>query len=612
MKLPPQLIEDLLKVQPRTRADLGRWKRIAAKQFNVSIPTNQTLLDHIREAALQVPTDTSAVSPYITIERILRVRDVRTLSGVAIITVLVKPYACPGQCVYCPTEVRMPKSYIETEPAAQRALRLNFDPYIQMIKRLEVLDRNGHPTEKIELIVKGGTWSAYPKAYQRWFLKECYRAANAFARDEEMNRLRDEESTDVIKPTSYSEVESLNQGDRKLVETYNKQGAWANGEASEQEILDEQLRNETSTHRVIGLTLETRPDWIDEAEVRQLRILGCTRVELGAQAIDDEILTLIKRGHDVASIANAIALLRDAGFKVDVHMMPQLPGARPQKDVQMFRELFEDPRFRPDMVKIYPCVVTPSAELYQWYKNGTYAPYSDEELIETLITIKSTIIPRYCRISRLIRDIPSQHIAAGNKVTNLRETLHHIMKERGLVCQCLRCREVGHQIEKFPIPNSQFPTLFIDEYEASGGKEYFLSMESENRGVVYAFCRLRIPAALANRHPEQREGSLNDQKDSSVVQLPQNDALLQLLPEIKGCAFIRELHTYGQMIPLEEKGDASQHTGLGRQLMEKAEEIVKQCNIQKIAVISGVGVRGYYRKLGYNLEGTYMVKGIKR
>ncbi len=645
MKLPPELILDLLQTQPTTRGELSKWKRKASKAFHLPMISNQALLQGLRTSPIHNPS-----SPPLTLrggtsgaalERLLRVRDVRTLSGVAIVTVLVKPYVCPGQCVYCPTEVRMPKSYIETEPAAQRALRLNFDPFVQMTSRLSVLNRNGHPTDKIELIVKGGTWSAYPKTYQRWFLKECYRAANMFAArgDKEVKRLGDEES-DTIKPNSYSEVELLNQGDRTMVETYNKKGGWATGESTEAEILAEEQVNETAGNRIIGLTLETRPDWINEAEIRQLRVLGCTRVELGAQAIDDGILTLIKRGHDVASIARAIALLRDAGFKVDVHMMPQLPGATAQKDVEMFRLLFDDPRFRPDMVKIYPCVVTPSAELYQWWKSGKYTPYSDAELIETLITIKSEIIPRYCRISRLIRDIPSQHIAAGNKVTNLRETVQHIMKKRELQCKCLRCREVGHQQEagishrlgRGPARcgGNQESRLFVEEYKASSGTEYFLSIESEDRKVVYAFCRLRIPGNTDQRCHSRTGGNpetIVDPRSRSGMTKEQKDRLLDLLPETRDCAFIRELHTYGQLVPIESsvvKGQSpvndlrltpddlrlAQHTGLGRQLMSKAEEIVKAQGIKKIAVIAGVGVREYYRKLGYALEGTYMIKVV--
>jgi len=626
MPLPPELILDLIQTQPTTRGELSKWKRKAAKKFNIPLSSNQSILDGVRSMHSSSNLD--------SIERLLRVRDVRTLSGVAIITVLVKPYACPGQCVYCPTEVRMPKSYIETEPAAQRALRLNFDPFIQMTSRLSVLERNGHPTDKIELIVKGGTWSAYPKAYQRWFLKECYQAASSFRQYTDETEIRSDPclpdrqagqgQDDSIKPNSYSDVEELNRGDRTMVETYNKKGDWATGESTEEEILSVQTINETAAHRIIGLTLETRPDWINEAEVRQLRILGCTRVELGAQAIDDNILHLIKRGHDVASIARAIALLREAGFKVDFHMMPQLPGSTAQKDIEMFKLLFEDPRFRPDMVKIYPCVVTPSAELYQWWKSGKYTPYSDEELIETLITIKSEIIPGYCRISRLIRDIPSQHIVAGNKVTNLRETIQRIMKERGLKCQCLRCREVGHQrvvrhktsdisTEVSALPLTSYDLrLFVEEYEASNGKEYFLSIESEDREVVYAFCRLRIPTPLLRRHPGPDQDPIAQSPDSGQARMTN---LYNLLPEIQDCAFVRELHTYGQLIgidaptsDLQPLTSAVQHTGLGRQLMEKAEEIVHAQGLQKIAVIAGVGVREYYRKLGYALEGTYMIK----
>ncbi len=591
MILPPQLIEDLLEAQPRTRAELSRWKRTVSKRYSVSLPTNQTLLDHIRQSALRAPSTASTIEAVAIMERALRIRDVRTLSGVAIITVLVKPYACPGLCVYCPTEVRMPKSYIETEPAAQRALRLNFDPYVQMIKRLEVLDRNGHPTDKIELIIKGGTWSAYPKAYQRWFLKECYRAANEFARRHSEQREESQDPSakpqdDVVKPSTYADVESLNQGDRTLVETYNKKGDWVTGESTEEEILDVEKINETAAHRIIGLTLETRPDWIDEAEIRQLRILGCTRVELGAQAIDDTILTLIKRGHDVASIARAIALLREAGFKVDVHMMPQLPGTTPQKDVEMFRMLFNDPRFRPDMVKIYPCSVVRGSLLEKLYKKGKYVPYSQKELFDLLLEMKK-ITPRYVRISRLIRDIPSTDVTAGSNITNLREYLQKKLHNENIRCQCLRCREIAHQLTHFPKQKLSLPILFVDSYKASDGTEYFLSFEDEERKAVYAFCRFRIPS--------------------------KNSSQTIYLPELKDTALLRELHTYGYLVPIHtetNKEDAPQHTGLGRRLMEKAEEIAKIHGFQKIAVISGIGVREYYRKLGYTLERTYMVKKL--
>src|SRR3989338_6791055 len=262
MSLPIQIIEDLLKAQPATRGQLSQWKRKAAKKFNLPIISNSLLLENLRHNHTPTNSKLQTTNDQL-LERLLRVRDVRTLSGVAIITVLVKPYACPGQCVYCPTEVRMPKSYIETEPAAARALRLNFDPYIQMISRLSVLARNGHPTDKIELIVKGGTWSAYPKAYQRWFLKECYRAANEFGNLE--SRIKNGETVSLnskfeILNSSYADVEQLNQGDRKLVEDFNKRGSWATGESTEEEILSEQHINETADHRVIGLTLETRPD----------------------------------------------------------------------------------------------------------------------------------------------------------------------------------------------------------------------------------------------------------------------------------------------------------------------------------------------------------------
>ena len=464
------------------------------------------------------------------LERLLVKRAVRTLSGVSIITVLTKPYACPGACVYCPSEKSMPKSYISDEPAAARAFLLHFDPFKQVGARMAALEKNGHPTDKIELIVKGGTWNAYPLAYQYWFILRCFEAANGDRASKQKNIT--------------TKINDL----RK-------------------KILSAQKKNEKAKHRIVGLTLETRPDFINEKNIFTMRELGCTRVELGVQTIDDEILQLIKRGHNAAESARAAKLLKNFGLKVDFHLMPQLPGTTPAKDKKMMTEIFDNPAYRPDMIKIYPCTVVKKSSLYKWVKSGRFKPYSDKKLIDLLINFK-TIVPRYVRISRLIRDIPGHHIVAGNTKTNLRQIIQAEMSRRGLRCNCLRCREVGHA----NVILSQ-PKLFIDKYLASGGTEYFLSFEDAKRRVVYAFCRLRVS------------------KDGFYP------------------AFIRELHTYGQSLEIGAKqAGASQHKGLGVKLIHKAERIAANSGAEKIAVISGVGVRGYYRKLGYNLEDSYMVK----
>ncbi|MCX6781081.1 MAG: tRNA uridine(34) 5-carboxymethylaminomethyl modification radical SAM/GNAT enzyme Elp3, partial [Candidatus Magasanikbacteria bacterium] len=487
-----------------------------------------------------------------------------------------------GKCVYCPTEVRMPKSYIETEPAAQRALKNNFDPYNQIISRLRALENNGHPTDKIELIVKGCTWSAYRWDYQLWFIRRCFDACNDFG---------SERTTESNAITRDHESGTFKFVDLPDMQTHDVISKFTNEELVRLEAA--QVFNESSAHRVIGLTLETRPDWIRPHTMWQLRTLGCTRVELGLQHTDDDILALTKRGHTIEQTAEAMELLRHAGFKVDVHTMPQLPGSTPEKDYAMFEKIFNDEKLRPDMLKIYPCVVTPTAEIAEWYAAGSYTPYPTPDLVEMLVRVKSNLIPRYCRISRLIRDIPGDEIIAGNLVTNLRETIQHELGVRGLKCVCLRCREIGHASQHSPALLLQLgdATVFIDEYRASDGTEYFLSIEDAERRAVFAFARLYIPDANATEMVEK---------------------LHELLPETRNTAFIRELHTYGFLVPLTgDNTKDQQHKGLGKKLMLAAEEVARKHGRPTMTVISGIGVRGYYEKIGYRRVGTYMVKSLQ-
>lgn len=481
----------------------------------------------------------------LALEKLLTKRAVRTLSGVTVVTVLTKPADCPGQCLYCPNEKTMPKSYISDEPAAARALALKFDPYKQVSERIKALQENGHPTDKIEMIVKGGTWNAYPPTYQYWFVLRCFQAANN------------------SKQKTKSEKEKNIQKLRK-------------------KLFSEQRKNETAKHRVIGLTLETRPDFVNQENILIMRELGCTRIELGVQTIDEKILKLIKRGHDSETTKKATELLKNHGFKVDYHLMPQLPGSTPAKDAKMLKEIFDNPAYRPDMVKIYPCVTVKNSLLYHWWKTGKYKPYANKKLIELLVNFKASV-PGYVRISRLIRDIPGHHIIAGNTITNLRQEIQRKMREQNLRCNCLRCREIGHKKNKEEEAKKK-TKLFVDKYKASGGLEYFLSFEDAKRTTVFAFCRLRISTAKGQR-------------------------------QVKGggdkTAYIRELHTYGQTLAIGTKNaKAAQHKGMGTKLIKEVEKICKKDRIQKISVISGIGVRGYYRKLGYQLENTYMVKTI--
>ncbi|MDQ7814401.1 MAG: tRNA uridine(34) 5-carboxymethylaminomethyl modification radical SAM/GNAT enzyme Elp3 [Patescibacteria group bacterium] len=515
------------------------------------------------------------VSP--ELEKALRVKDVRTDSGVAPITVLTKPWACPGRCVYCPTEVRMPKSYISSEPAAARALSLKFDPYQQVAQRVKALERNGHEAKKIELIIKGGTWSNYPWNYRRWFIKRCFDAANELP-------LLTQEGSDEADPTEPSSPPLT-------------------PPSPEGEGLAEALKkNESAAYRIIGLTIETRPDWVNAEEIKRLREIGCTRVELGVQTLRDEILQLTKRGHTVADVERATVLLKTAGFKVDYHFLPGQPGMTPKKDLEDFETLFGDARFRPDMIKIYPCVVLPNSELKEWADRGEFTPLDGRELIDLLVEMKSRV-PRYCRISRLIRDFPSKDISFGNKVTNLREYLTQEMERRGLSCRCLRCREVGHT----KIDTNVATKFFIEEYESAGGRELFLTIEDEARKAVFAFLRLRLPQ-LSSRPSRARGETFQSEDPSTLLEMT---SIYNSFPVLRDAAIVRELHTYGTALDLKQtRSDAAQHKGYGRRLMEEAEKIAAQEGYEKMAVISGIGVRAYYEMLGYEEQDTYMVKKI--
>ena len=528
-----------------------KLKRKASKKFGLPNPTNIEVLEVYRKMVKN-----KKIKPNKNIENLLVTKNIRTLSGVAVIAVLTKPYACPGTCVYCPTEKDMPKSYLSNEPAVMRAILTDFHPYKQVAARLKSLEATGHKTDKIELIIMGGTFSYFPKQYQTWFVKECFRACN---------------------------VRTVGAGRDLPLRKHQKQ-------------------NEKSKHRIIGLTLETRPDYIDEKEIVRMRKLGATRVELGVQSIYDDVLKLNKRGHSVATTIKATKLLKEAGFKINYHMMPDLPGSNYKKDLEMFKELFSNPDFQPDMLKIYPCVVVKNSPIYKWWKNGKHKPYPDKKLLELLTEIKK-IIPYYVRITRLIRDIPSTSIIAGNKISNLRQVLKKKSEEENWQCKCIRCREVRNKFISRPAKvgaGRDLPLLFRQDYNASGGKEIFLSFEDKERKNIYSLLRLRINSGVHSL--ECKNYRLKPELHS-----------LNNLNVLKNAAIIREVHTYGQMIPINSKSKKSpQHIGLGKKLILEAERITQEeFNLKKIAVISGVGVRNYYRKLGYRLEDEYMVKYLK-
>lgn len=542
------IVKIITEAQPTSRAIFDKCRRKASAALKIPQPGNRHLLQAYHDLVKK-----KSIKPQPDLMKFFQKASIRSGSGIAVVTSLLKPYACPGKCVYCPTEVRMPKSYISSEPAAARSLRLNFNPYNLMQQRITMLEKNGHPTDKIEYITKGGTWNAYPLKYQYWYVHESFKACNDLTRRKPIGMTNEDDWAD--KPLS------------ELVDA----------------TIAEQRYNESAQHRIVGLTLETRPDAISAKTIHHMRLQGATRIELGLQAPDDKILALIQRGHTVDEFRRAMKLLRQAGFKVDLHFMPDLPGTTPEHDVEMYNTVFDDPGLRPDMIKIYPNTVIETAELYEWFKDGRYKPYGDEGLFWALKEMKKAT-PRYCRISRLIRDIPSDKIKGGNIVTNLREMLTTSMKEAGEICHCLRCREIGRHLD---LDGDITPTLFVDEYETDGGMEYFITYEDPQRRAVFGFCRLRVPT----------ERSKSIEKE---------------MPELKDAAFVRELHVYGQLVAIGKKKElATQHKGFGKKLMAAAEDIVRKNNMKKVAVISGVGVRGYYRKLRYRLSGTYMVKSLK-
>lgn len=456
--------------------------------------------------------------------RAIRMKPIRTLSGVSTVSVLTMPYPCPGECIFCPTDVRVPKSYLPDEPGAMRALQHGFDPYEQTRSRLEALEAIGHPTEKVELLILGGTWSAYPGDYQDWFVQRCLDALNEFA-----------------------------------------SGTLA--EAQEAQF--------GATHKNVGLVIETRPDHVTPEEISRLRRLGVTKVQLGAQSLDDRILEINRRGHTVEDTRRAVSLLRAAGFKIVLHWMPNLLGTTEVSDREDFDRLWSDTGLRPDEIKIYPCQLLENAELYRWWRRGQYTPYSTEDLIRLIADAKETV-PKYCRVNRVVRDIPSTRVVAGCRRTSLRQDVQHELHRRGKRCACIRCREIGSaQMDSSDLLEENLT------YLAGGAEEHFLSyVTPEDRLVGYL--RLSLPG------PDSPETHLD---------------------EICEAALVRELHIYGQSLPLGEMEEgAAQHAGLGARLMAKAESLAKERGYRRMSVIASLGTRAYYQRQGYELGETYMTK----
>ena len=494
------LVRALLKEPALTKKKVEQLKTKWAKKYKIKLPLSSEIL------AITTPIQRKKL------RAVLTTKPAKTISGVSVIAIMAKPAPCPGACIYCPRGKQAPQSYTGHEPATMRARRNKYDPYKQVRNRLQQLEAVGHSTDKNELIIMGGTFPALSWKYQKWFVK---RAFDAF-----------------------------------------------NGKTS-RTLEQAQKKNEKAKHRIVGLTIETRPDYLD---INKLLKLGTTRVEIGVQTIYDNILAKVNRGHSTEEIIIATQLLKDAGLKVLYHMMPGLPGSSLFKDKRAFRKIFMDAKFKPDMLKIYPTLVIKDTKLYGMWKAGKYKALTDKQLFNLLKDILK-ICPNYVRIMRMQRDIPANFIESGPTKSNMRQEVDKTLKRSSEI----RYREAGHVF----IRTGKTPkdiSLNINKYKASKGIEYFISVEDKKQNILLGFLRLR-------------------------------------LPQKSNIAFVRELHVYGKAIPIGKRGQI-QHTGFGRMLMAKAEQLVKKNKRKEVLVTSGIGVREYYKKLGYKLKGAYMAKTL--
>jgi elongator complex protein 3 len=494
----------------------------------------------------------------------LRMKPIRTQSGVAPVTVLAKPYPCPGRCIFCPSDVRMPKSYISSEPGAQRAAQHRFDPYSQSFSRLRTYYNIGHQVDKVELIILGGTWSYYPESYQLWFVKRCLDALNDFSEATAGTiRQPDERAFDFSTVIDRIDGRSVDRTYNQIIDQIGKSTGSKTETATWEDLARAQRQNETALARCVGLVVETRPDHLTSEEVVRIRRLGTTKVQIGYQSLSDRILGLNHRGHDVAATRRAMHLLRGAGFKIHAHWMPNLYGSTPELDLEDFDRIFSDPDFRPDELKIYPCSLIESAELMSYYESGHWQPYSESQLLSVLQeSMRRT--PEYCRLTRVIRDIPGTDIVAGSRVTNFRQIAQDHLADEGIELHDIRSREIrGLRI----VPSEL--DLRATEYETSVGTEFFLQFVTPNDQIA-AFLRLSLPAEPVE------------------------------IDEIRLSAMIREVHVYGLLASIGQRDHLkSQHLGLGRRLIDEAARRASHNGYRDLTVISSIGTRAYYRGLGF-------------
>ncbi len=535
------IINEIMEGNVKSKKELEKLKLKACKDFKLmEFMSNSLLLENA------TPSERAKISP------LIRKKPTRTISGVAVVAVMCKPAKCPhGRCNYCPESDIAPPSYTGEEPAALRARMFDFDPYRQAYNRLLQLESIGHPIDKVELIVMGGTFPSYFTCYQEWFLTRCIEAMNNYGLTDEDTKIYINNGGILTVPNKFNYLDDI------------------------------QTANEISSVRCVGMTFETRPDYAKIPDVDRMLKLGVTRVELGVQTIYNFIYKRIERGHRVSDVIESTRILRDSGLKVAMHLMPGL-FSDPERDMRIFHRIFKDDNFKPDMLKIYPCLVTKGSEFYDLWKKGDYIPYTTEEAVDLIVNIKK-MLPKWVRTMRIQRDIPSQLIEAGVKKSNLGELVYNKLAEENVKCQCIRCREVGHQgVGVNPVFGDI--KLMKEEYSAGMGREIFLSHEDPLNDILIGFLRLRIPSSIAHRKEV-------DEKT----------------------AIVRELHVYGQMAELGQKKDEIwQHMGYGKDLLAEAEKLALETyDKNKLLIISGVGARNYYRKFGYEREGPYMSKILK-
>ncbi len=533
------------------------------------------------------------------LERTLQMKPRRTASGVATITVLTKPWKCGSECLYCPNDLRMPKSYLADEPACQRAERCCFDPYLQVQARLKALTEMGHITDKVELIVLGGTWSDYPVEYQIWFVRELFRALNdgmpgqanvAGIRQRYQQAGISDSPTKLANQVATEQArvgrreQSYNQAFDRF---YGAHAGWREAAgwqtATWEQLEAEHRTNEQAAHRVVGLVVETRPERITPGHLLTLRHLGCTKVQMGIQSLNEDVRLANNRHTTNAQIQHAFELLRLFGFKTHVHAMVNLLGSAPEADKEDYRRLATEAAFQPDEVKLYPCVLVEGTGLCSHYADGSWKPYSEEELVDVLVA-DTCATPRFCRISRMIRDICAPDIVAGNKKVNLRQMVESRIDEQGLATPEIRHREVS-----LADVSAGELELRITPYETTATSERFLEWVTPE-GKIAGFLRLSLPK-------QQAMANLLDEFESAPLAL--------------GEAMIREVHVYGRVERIAHDGKSNaQHRGLGTQLVNRACELAAEAGYQRINVISAVGTRGYYRKLGFYGNGLYQQRNL--